>query len=483
MVKKLKRKYKSIPIAAKATIWFIVASVLQKGMSVITTPIFTRLMSTEQFGQFSVYNSWLQIFTILTTLRLTWAVFNKGMSKYKTDRDNYVSTMQTTTALLTFVLFLIYLPFHRWIDKFVELPTFIMIAMFAELLFAPATDFWSGKKRYEYQYKPVVIRSVLFTILNALIGIIAVQFSVEKGYARILSCVLVSICFGLPLFIYNRQRATTWFKKEYAEFAIRFNLPLLLHYFSQYVLDQSDRIIIQKLVNTASAGIYSVAYNAGMVMKIVTQSINNAFVPWQYEKLEKKQFKELDDVLFIVYCVVAASILIFISFAPEILMILADKKYHEAVYVMPPVALGLYFLFVYITIANIEFFYNQTKFTAYISLLGAILNIFLNYICISAFGYIAAGYTTLFCYIFYAVGHYIYMTKSVKALLNIDKILDDKRLLLLSIVTVIFGLVMSLIYKFILIRLLLVVVIVALGIIKRTEIMSIFPKIRNIKKQ
>lgn len=57
-------------------------------------------MTTEQYGQFNVYNSWLQIFTIITTLRLNYAVFNKGMSKYKDDRDAYTSTMQSLTFII-----------------------------------------------------------------------------------------------------------------------------------------------------------------------------------------------------------------------------------------------------------------------------------------------------------------------------------------------------------------------------------------------
>ena len=130
-------------------------------------------------------------------------------------------------------------------------------------------------------------------VLNASIGIVAVLLSEEKGYARILTCILVNICFGTVLFIYNRRHGKIWLKKEYVVFALSFNLPLLLHYISQYILEQFDRVMIQKLVGIAQAGIFSVAYNAGIMMKIVTQSINNALVPWQYEQLEKKNFKEI----------------------------------------------------------------------------------------------------------------------------------------------------------------------------------------------
>ena len=245
MFGKLLNRYRAIPIAAKASIWFIVCSVLQKCISMITLPIFTRLMSTEQYGQFNVYNSWLQIFTIFVTLRLNYAVFNKGMSKFKEDRDGYTSTMQTITFLLAAALFAVYLVFRKQVNALTELPTFVMVAIFLELLFTPAIDFWTIRKRYEYIYKPVVYRTLLMTGLNAALGVAAVLMTTEKGYARIISCVFVNLCFGVSLFVYNRRKAKTWFNKEYAKFAILFNIPLLMHYVSQYILDQFDRIMVQ----------------------------------------------------------------------------------------------------------------------------------------------------------------------------------------------------------------------------------------------
>ena len=140
-VRKILKKYNSIPIAAKATIWFLFCTILQKSISLLSTPIFTRIMSTEEYGQFSIYNSWLQIFTIITTLRLNWAVFSKGMSKYKEDRDAYTSTMQSLTAVIAIAVFIIYLFFRKQINSLIELPTFIIIAMMGELLVTPAIDF------------------------------------------------------------------------------------------------------------------------------------------------------------------------------------------------------------------------------------------------------------------------------------------------------------------------------------------------------
>ncbi len=96
------------------------------------------------------------------------------------------------------------------------------------------------------------------------------------------------------------------------------------------------------MAGVAEAGLYGVAYNAGLIMKTVTNSINNALVPWQYDKMEKKKLKELDDNLFLIYVFVAGCSLLFSAFAPEIMRVLANEKYYEAVYVIPPVAMGMF---------------------------------------------------------------------------------------------------------------------------------------------
>ena len=441
MLKKILKKYNDIPIAAKATIWFMICSIIQKCISLVTTPIFTRLMSTTQYGQFSVYNSWLQIFTIITTLRLNYAVFNKGMSKYKEDRDGYTSTMQS--------------------------------------LVTPAIDFWTIRKRYEYIYKPVVIRTLLMVLLNSGLGVIAVLLAEEKGYARILSCVLVNVCFGSSLFVYNLKKGKKIFVPKYAKFAIAFNLPLLLHYFSQYILDQFDRIMIQKMVSVAAAGLYGVAYNAGLIMKIVTTNVNNALVPWQYDKLEKKKLKELDDVMFLVLIFVAVCSVAFSAVAPEMMKILADEKYYEAVYVIPPVALGMFFNFMYVLFANVEFFYDQNKFTMFISMAGALLNIGFNYVGIKLFGYIAAAYTTLFCYVIFALGHYIYMTISVKKAIGVSTVFRSGRLLILSISVLVTGIVVIFLYDKVVVRYAIILMIGIFALIKKENIKKVFKTIKK----
>ena len=100
--------------------------------------------------------------------------------------------------------------------------------------------------------------------------------------------------------------------------------------------------------------------------------------------------------------------------APEILTVLAPESYRSAVWVIPPVTASVYFTFLYNLFATFEYFYHKTNYVMYASVIGAVVNVLLNAVFIPKYGYIAAGYTTLVCYILYALLHCCFMQKVVK---------------------------------------------------------------------
>ena len=72
---KLWKKYKELPIQAKATICYTICNIMQRGISIITIPAYTRILTKEQYGTYSVFLSWIEIFEIIATLRLAWCDF------------------------------------------------------------------------------------------------------------------------------------------------------------------------------------------------------------------------------------------------------------------------------------------------------------------------------------------------------------------------------------------------------------------------
>lgn len=472
------KKYHSLSIMAKASFWFMVCGIFQKSISLLTTPIFTRLLTTTQYGQFTIYNSWLNLFSIITTFRLDYAVFNKGMSKYPNEREQYTSSMQGATNLITLAVFIVYLVFHKSINEFTELSTFVTCFMFLELFFMPAIRFWTLRQRYDYKYKAVVIVTLLLAFCNAGVGVFAVMVAEEKGLARIFSCIIVEICFGVILYTVNLVRGKEFFNLKYIKFAVAFNIPLILYYFSGYILQQADRIMIQKMAGYESAAVYGVAYNVGLILTFVITSINSAFAPWEYEMMEKQNYGAIQKKFHPITLGVMALLALFIAFAPEAVFILAGEKYAEATYIIPAVASSVVFQMISALYANVEFYFDKNRYATVVAVIEALINIILNFIGIKLFGYIAAGYTTLLCYMLDTVFHHLYVKHYMKKA-NKAIIYDDWKITFYCFAMTGITVTMTLLYRFQIARYCIIGLICAVGLINRKAVLKIVGSVKE----
>ena len=483
-MKKIKEKYIAIPIQAKLALWITICTLVQKGISVVTVPIFTRMMDTTSYGRVSAYFSWLNIISIICSFKLGAGVYNKGLSKYKDEQEKFCLTMQYTTSLITVIIFIIYLIFHKWINYLTDMSTVITCLMFIQVFFSTAMGFWSVRQQYLFKYKQVACATLIYAILNPILGLFFVCNTAygNRDIARIASVVLAEVIIGLFFYVINVKDGKGIFKKEHSIFAIKFNVPLIPHYFSEYILNQSDRIMIQKLCTYSSVAFYSVAYNAGMLMTIITGSLNQAITPWLYQSLDKEEFDKIEQVLIGLSLIILLPMIIFIALAPEAILILAGRAYSSAAYVIPPVAGSVVFLFLYTNFANIEFYFDYNNFTMYISMIGAGLNIVFNYIFIKLFGYVAACYTTFFCYFVYCTGHYFFMEYIICK--NYGRhLIDWRKLFGIFTIMLFLMIIMSLLYSITVVRYVIIIVVLVYIIYKRKLIMdkaNMFLKKKNL---
>ena len=482
MIKKFLNTYKILPVSVKLSFWTFIALLVQKGISLLTIPIFTRMMSTEQYGEYSLYLSWLNIFEIFTTMRLYAGVYNKGLSKYADDKDGFALSMQYTTSILTLIVFVVYLVFHRAINSLTDMSVLVTILMFLELFFKTPMQFWSVRQRYDFKYRNVVTATILLAIANPLLGMILVYMAEDKSFARIISLVIVQVCFGVVFYIINLKKGRFIFRKDYMKFAVLFNIPLIPHYFSEFILNQSDRIMIQKIVGYSAAGIYSVAYSAGMVLQIISNSVNQALVPWLYHKLNDKSFSDIRKYVNIIAVAMLCPIILFVALAPELISILAGKEYAAATAVLVPVAGSVYLMMLYTLFANVEFFYDRNKYTLVVTSVSAFTNLIANWIFINQYGMVAAGFTTFGCYMLYALGHLFFAETTFRkeehtGLFDIRFILTT---IFLLIVVVIFY---SCSLENRIVRYLSILAIIVAIYIKRKDLITAFNDIASSKKQ
>ena len=482
-MKKLIQKYKNIPIQVRAAFWFLICSFLQKGISVITTPVFTRLLSTTEYGNFNVFYSWLSILNVFITLHMYSGVFAQGLVKYDEDKDNFSSAIQGLTLMLFFFWTIIYLIAHNFWNKLFSLTTVQMLAMLVLIWTSAVFQLWATEQRTQYKYRILVVVTIAVSIAKPFLGILLVINSEDKVTARIISLVLVEIIGYTWMLFAQLKKSKRIISKKYWKYALLFSLPLIPHYLSQTVLNSSDRIMIKTLIDASSAGIYSLAYSISQIMILFNMALLQTMQPWIYQKIKHNKAEDISRIAYTAMIGIALLNLLLIAFAPEAVAIFAPNSYKEAVYVIPPVAMSVFFIFMYSLFSNFEFYFEKNIYIMIASVCGALLNIILNYVFIRIYGYYAAAYTTLACYIFYAFCHYIIMRKICKQFMPGKNVYDLKILLSISIAFIILGFGLLFVYDYPIIRYSIIGVFFIIAILNRKLILEKTKKLFSLRSK
>lgn len=433
-----RKLYQSMTPAVRTSVWFTLCNFLQRGTALITVPIFTRLLTIGEYGLCNIYFSWFEIFVLFTSLKLPYEGLNNGLIRHDDDPDGYASSMVGLTAALTLAGAAVYLLLRRWIDAATGLSSFLMLFMFIQLLFNPPLFVWINRQRFDFRYRGAVAMTLVSTLLSPAIAVAAVLHTPYKAEARIIATALVQSLFGLLCAVLLVRRGKILCRKDYWRFALQFNLPLLFFYLSQTLLNQSDRIMINYFEGSGKAGIYSVAYSAASIMLLLVSAINGSFHPWMYKKLKAGQYREVGDTACTVCLLVAAATLVMSAFAPDLIALLATKEYQAAIWIVPPVSASVFFIFLYMVFANVEMYYGENRFIAVISVVCSLANLVLNAIFIPRYGYLAAGWTTVVCYILLALLHAVLMRRACRLHQTPEPIFREK--LLAGISLAVFGL-------------------------------------------
>lgn len=480
MIRKLTDKYRGLSPALRTSIWFTICNFLQRGTAFITVPVFTRLLTTDQYGLYNIYLSWFEVFVLFASLKIPYEGLNNGLIRHEDDKDGYTSAMAGLMTALAFLFGLFYLIFRRWIDHFTGLSQFVMLLMFLEILFNPPLYLWTNRERFDFRYRMPVLVTMASTILTPAIAIIAVLNTSYKAEARIMATVAVQAVTGLILYAVIMKKGKKFYDREYWRFALGFNIPLIFYYLSQSLLNQSDRIMINYFNGTGKAGIYSVAYSAASIMLLFVSAINGSFNPWMYKQLKAGKRESVGKASSYICSMLALITLGMVLFAPDLIRLLATKEYYEAIYVIPPVAASVFFIFLYMVFANVEMYLGETGYISMISIISSAANLILNAIFIRIYGYLAAGWTTLVCYMLLAVLHFVLMKKACRIHLGGQILFHEKFLLVLSFLLCLISTLMLFVYPYTILRWGLILVILLIIFLQRKRI---FDLIRTMKEK
>lgn len=428
----------------KSGIWYTVSSIAIRAVAIITTPIYTSMLSTGDYGIANTFNSWIDIFNIVTCLCVVYSI-GRAKLDYPDKFDEYMSALQGLSSSFAFIVLIFVFIFRENISRLIQYEVPLVIVLFVYLCIFPSVEYMLQKLRYEYKYKENILISLITCVGTVVFSITLILLFNDKRYVgKILGAILPTFLLGLVFYVNILKKGKKFFNKEYWIYALRFGIPMIPHAFSLVVLAQIDRIMIKDICGSSDVGLYTFGYGFATLLAIFTNAIGQAWVPWFNEQLyagNKAGIREIQKKLVLLGIFLTIG---FITVAPEALMILSPnaRDYWVAKWVIPPVALGTLSQYFYTNYVNIELFHKKTPIIAASSMAAAVVNYCLNAIAIPRFGYISAAYTTLISYIFLMLFHYI-ATRFVIG----EKVYSDSFMFISCVIAVVLGLSEMYFYK------------------------------------
>lgn len=402
----------------KAGSLYFFGNIFDKAVAFITVPIFTRMLTTSEYGLTTTYLSWINILSVIITLSLGNSI-RSAVLDFSDNKDEYLSSIFALGTLSAMIITLGLCIISLLGGKKYNLQVVLLCCIDSYATSILTTIKW----RYMMDMK-YIQRTMLQSIPNVLIVVIAVlmisYMDSPKYMGRIWANTLVTFIIAIVYLLYYFFHGKTAYNKTYWQYALNFSLPLIFHSLSNVVLSQADRTMITLLRDSSETGLYGLAYQFGMIPLVITTTFENIWIPWFTEKMETEDKSTINQMVKPYINMVVIICIGVMLVAPEMLEFMSNAEYHSAIYMIAPVVCANFLMFLSSVSINLEYYLKQTKNIARNTLIAAIINIVLNYIFIPKYGAIVAAYTTVVSYGVSFLMHYFFARKIDRELFKIN---------------------------------------------------------------
>ena len=455
--------YRGMSVQVRASMAFMVVNFMQKGISFLTAPIFTRLLTTEEYGVITIYSSWADVIGIFAMFGLYNNVYCRGILEFKEDKKNFTFSLLTLANLITLIVFGVVWTVNTYVLHFLNIPNILIFFMFFTFLLEPAFEFWKTDQRFAYKYKLLCLFMILVMVFSPTISMAGIfLFPENKVVARIIGAQVMTLTLSAGCYLLEVYRGGGRPKLSYWKYAVLYNLPLIPYFLSSYVLSSSDRLMIGYFWGEDKAGIYGIAYTMSAVVNIVWNSINATLVPTIYQRCDDGRRDTLSRLVVPIIAGYGGVCLLIMLLSPEIIQFLAPSSYGEGMYIIPVIVGGVFYMSIFSIFSNIIYYEKKPKYVMGAGVAAAVMNFILNLIFIPLCGYFAAGYTTLASYLLQVVWSYVAVKKVTG-----ESVYDIKKLGIIGLIILGMSIGAPILYSFTILRWALLVAIVVVIWIKR----------------
>lgn len=361
-------------------------------------PFFTRWLTPDDYGKVAMFGLFSAFLVPILGLNINGAIaqkyFDKRQGVYKNARllwNGFV--LIGITCLLSVVVILV---FQDYFEKYLSLGLSVLLlsvlSTFVTMIFQSyLTMLQIRKKALHYGFLQMV-----FVMFSAGLSLFLIGYLDFSWMGRVYSTVTASVIVGLLSFLFIIR-----YKLIVFEFSIKdqiqllhYGFPLIFHSVGGLLIAMIDRFFIANMISLKEAGLYTLAYTICGVFGMLTNSFNQAFVPWLFEKLNKNNQIENERIVKFTYLlmVVFLTIAFLGTFISSLFLkyFIGDDFIDSQKFIFW-LLLGFAFSGMYYLVTNYIFYLAKTTYLAYTTLFSGLLNVGLCYSLIKYNGVIGAA--------------------------------------------------------------------------------------------
>lgn len=393
-------------------------------------PLLTKYLTPVDYAVAGVVASYTGMFSVLQTLGLPIII---GTSYYK-NPTRYPYIWRQLLGFLTIqsvfycvfigIIYYLVIPEEAADDR-IEI---ILLNTIPMILFAPTQIFVF--RYYQKSGRPVVLmlRTLWVGLISIGLNVYFIAF-LHMGYmgwfwSTALSGLAGFLAFFYPFFIRKKFTPIFNFKWRTIKSSLKVSLPTIPHYYSGYLLNSSDRAVMDMLkVSTDRIGLYSFAYNFGNYFEAAATAMTNASSPMYMDAYRYKSHKEAEifsrNLTWLKQGIFLLATSLFCLWSKEIFQLLVSNPELAKVYPLSIIIVMAYnYRPMYIGVMARLVYHEKTKSFWRVSFVAGVVNVALNLTLIPVFGYQTAAYTTFAAFMY--MGYSGYFLSSFKQLSQIN---------------------------------------------------------------
>jgi O-antigen/teichoic acid export membrane protein len=381
----------------KNSIIYIVGDILNKSVPFLMLPILTRYLTPEDYGMIAGFSSFVGFLTIFIGLSLHGAVNVAFFKLKKEDLKVYVTNALMILGVTASIVFFILLLFDSEISSRLLLEKewlyIAILVSFSQFITLLNTTLWIAEQNSKAYTTYQLAQTVLITSLTIAL-VVGFGFNWE---GQVMASIVSAVSFALISLVVLQKRNyfTFKYKKNDIKELLNFGLPMVPHQLAGWLQTSGDRILLLSMVGASATGLFTIGFQIGMILSVITTAFNKAWTPYLYKLLGEESLKnKIKIVKFTYIYFMAISILVLILyFVSELIFkYFLDPSFSEGmefvIYILIANGLnGMYYM-----VVNYLFYVKKTALLAKITFSIALLHIVLSYFMIGLFGAIGVAY-------------------------------------------------------------------------------------------